>query len=305
MKRIAITISSLLVLGLASCLKDRPNTDLASTQSQYIAEITTSNVNGTPNAPSSGLQYFGGATLSFIGAPDVDTVWFTVNIASDYPSKKDIPVTLGIDNQALSNYNASGPPTTFALFPDSTFTFATKTGTIKAGSRLDTFYVLFNSLKIDPTQSYMLPISITAATGATVSGNMGTIYLHVIGNPLAGVYTWDFTRWNNTDSVGPNSGHSVTTQPFIPVTATQVEVASGYFAQARYEISFDNNGGVLSNFDVEFNKDDVAYTNANGVTFAESKPIIIVLDPVNKYFEFMYHAVTTSGTRTIIDKYYK
>lgn len=305
MKRISIAITSLLALSLASCLKDKPNTDFTGTQSQYVAEITTSSVNGTPNAPSSGIQYFAGATLSFIGAPDVDTVWFTVNIASDYPPKKDIPITLGIDNAALASYNAGGPPTTFALFPDTTFVMSTKTGTIKAGQRLDTFYVLFNSTKIDPTQSYMLPLSITAAPGATISGNMGTIYLHVIGNPLAGSYTWDFTRWNNSDSTGPNSGHSVSPQPFVPVTATQVEVHSGYFQQVRYEISFDNNGGTLSNFDIEFNKADIQKTIDNGVTINESKPIIIVLDPVNKYFEFMYHATTASGPRTVIDKYYK
>jgi hypothetical protein len=305
MKRISIAITSLLALSLASCLKDKPNTDFTSTQSQYVAEISTSNINSTPNAPSGGLQYFSGATLSFIGAADLDTVWFTVNIASDYPANKDIPVTLAVDNQALANYNAGGPPTTFTLFPDSTFSMPAKTGTIKAGQRLDTFYVIFNTLKIDPTQSYMLPISITSAPGTIISGNMGTIYFHVVGNPLAGVYTWNYTRWNASDTTGANSGHSVTTQPFVPVTATQVEVHSGYYQQIRYEISFTNNGGTLSNFDVEFNKDDVAYTESLGVQIVETKPTVIVLDAVHKSFEFMYHASTGSGPRTVVDKYYQ
>ena len=305
MKRISILLPLIAAVALPACLKDKPNTDFTVTQHTYIAEITTSSVNSTPNAPSGGLAFFAGSTLNFAGLSGLDTVSFTVNVASDFPPTKDVGITLAVDPAALATYNASGPPTPFEAFPDSTFTFAAKTGTIKAGTRLDTFYVVFNVDKIDPTHSYMIPITITAATGgAIISGNLQTIFFHVIGNPIAGTYTWDFTRWNNSDSTGPNSGHSVNPTSFIANTPTEVEVASGYFDQIRYEIDFTNTNGVLSDFQVSFNADDVKQTNADGVT-VDPSPKVIVLDAVHGYYEFMYHASTSSGPRTVIDKYYK
>ena len=308
MKRISIIITSLLTLSLASCLKDRPNTDFTSTQGTYIAEITTASTNGTPNAPSAGVGgYFGGSTLSFIGVTGQVQVWFTVNIASDYPPKKDIPITLAIDPKALAAYNATGPATAFEQFPDSTYKIPTLTGTIKAGQRLDTFYVTFDADKIDPTHSYMLPLSITTAPGTTISGNFGTIYFHVIGNPLAGSYNWEFTRWNSTDSSGTNSGHIVDVQPFIPVTPTNIEVQTGYYTAPRYELTFDNNNGVLSNFAVTFNKDDVQamFDYAGAGVSVLTAPKIIIADPVHGIFEFYWQASTSSGPRTVIDKFTK
>ncbi|HEX3933717.1 MAG TPA: hypothetical protein VHW43_03500, partial [Puia sp.] len=109
MKRIFIVIPIVAALAFSACLKDKPNVDFASTQGTYIAEITTSSVNATTDAPSGGLAYFNGATLSFTGASDPDSVFFTVDIASDYPPTKDIAVTLAPDSVALNSYNASGP----------------------------------------------------------------------------------------------------------------------------------------------------------------------------------------------------
>jgi len=302
MKKVIIIIPALLALILSGCLKDKPNNDFSNLS--YVAEITTASVNSTPNAPSSGLAFFGGATLSFATAPDLDTVSFTVNVASPYPPTKDIAVALDIDPAALATYNADASHLTFEAFPDSTFKFTTKTGTIRAGSRLDTFYVIFSSRKVNPTKSYMLPISIKTATGATVSGNLSTIYFHVVGNPLAGSYRWDFTRWNNSDSVGPNSG-TFTAKPtaFIPNSPTNVEVKTGYFTAPRYELTFVNTGGVLSNFTLTFNADDIKYMNDNGVTIGTG-PNILIADPINKIFKFQYTAVTTSGPRYVIDMYY-
>ena len=305
MKRISIILPLIAAVALPACLKDKPNTDFTGTQHTYIAEITTSSINSSPNAPSGGLAFINGATLNFATVSGLDTVSFTVNVASDFPPTKDVGITLAVDPAALATYNASGPATVFEAFPDSTFTFATKTGTVKAGSRLDTFYVVFDADKIDPTHSYMLPITITSATGgAIISGNLQTIFFHVIGNPIAGTYTWDFTRWNATDSTGANSGHSVSPTAFIANTPTEVAVQSGYFDKIHYEIDFTNTNGVLSNFQVSFNAADVKQTNTDGVT-VDPSPTVIVADPVHGYYEFMYHASTSSGPRTVIDKYYK
>ncbi|HEY4107466.1 DUF1735 domain-containing protein [Puia sp.] len=217
MKRISIIIAFFAVCSLTACLKDKPNTDFSGTQGTYIAEITTSNVNSTPNAPSSGAANFSGAVMSIAGT-DPDTIWFTVNIASDYPPKKDIPVTIAVDGKNLFSPNA----VVYTLLPDSTYKIPTTTGTIKAGSRLDTFYVIIDPNKVDPTESYELPITITSATGATISGNLATIYLHAIGNPLAGYYNSTGTRWNYTGVIGygggpiPSGGTATNLGPLSP-----------------------------------------------------------------------------------------
>ena len=302
MKKSAIAIPVLISLFMASCLKDKPNVDFSG--QGYIAEISTSSLNSTPNAPSGGLAFFSGATLD-ASKQALDTVTFTVNIASDYPPTKDVAITLGANDAARAAYIADASKVQFLAFPSAAYTFPVTTGTVHAGQRLDTFTIYFDHSKLDPTQSYMLPISITAASGVTISGNMSTIYFHIVGNPLAGTYTWDFTRWNASDSTSTaNTGHSVKPTSFVPVSPTNVEVASGYYIGPKYEINFVNTNGVLSNITVAFNADDVKTMTTGGVTITDG-PNIIVADPVNKYFEFQYQANTSSGPRYVIDKYYK
>ena len=304
MKKILITIPVFCLIVLSGCLKDKPNVDFSNLG--YIAEISTASNNPTLNAPSSGYANFPAATLFFASAPNPYTVMFTVNIASDYPPTKDVPVTVGVDQAALAKYNADTVTNSsriqYEIFPDSTFSFPVTSGTIKAGQRLDTFYVTFNTSMIDPTHSYMLPISIVTATGTTISGNLSTIYFHAIGNPLAGNYVWDFTRYSAPSNAGSPDGNSFTggTAVFIPDNPTTVEVGSGYYIHPRYVISFKNTNGVLSNFSVVLNPADVASMTAGGVTVTDG-PNIIKADPINKIFTFQYKTVT----RYVIDSYHE
>ncbi|HXD77659.1 MAG TPA: DUF1735 domain-containing protein [Puia sp.] len=306
MKRIQILVPGLITAALAGCLKDKPNVDFSNLG--QIAEITTATTSPTPNAPAAGLAYFTGANLG-LNSSDLtpDTVWFTVNIASPNPPTKDVPITLTIDQTALNNYISNPNHVQFALFPDSTYTIPTLTGTVKAGSmnRLATFYVVFYPWKVDPASSYMLPLTITQAPGCTISGNLGTIYFHQVGNPIAGVYTWNWTRWNNSDSSGPTSGGGTNlSATFSPINPTQIEVPSGYYIQPRYEVTFTNNAGTLSNFAVSLNAADVATMAGGGVTVTAG-PDIIIADPVNGAYEFFYQALTGSGPRTVIDRFNK
>jgi hypothetical protein len=153
----------------------------------------------------------------------------------------------------------------------------------------------------------MFPISITAGGGATISGNFGTIYYHVIGNPIAGGYSWDWTRWNNNDGSGSPTSSSFVGNPtvFSPDNPTQVEVPSGYYLNARYVITFTNNAGTLSNFQVTLNPDDVkSQLTAGGITVTEG-PTILTADPVNHVYQFHYSVFNGSAYRYLIDKYYK
>lgn len=283
----------------SSCVKDRNDLNTDFSKLEALMEIRTPVVN------QSGLLNFAAATLFFSGDPD--TVSFYVNLASVNTLNRDITVNVDIDNAALEKYNASnsaGDP--YELFPDSTFSFTQKQVTVKAGSRVAMVSVIYYPSKIDPSKNYMLPVSIKDASGINISANFSTIYYHVIGNPLAGNYFWDFTRWNNNDGSGAPSSLSFTGEQttFVPDNATTIQVQSGYYIGPRYVLSFTNGGGTLSNFSVKFNEEDIATMTSGGVTIVNG-PNIVQADPVGKRFKLQFIASTSSGFRYITDEYYQ
>ena len=310
MKKIKIYLIIASTVFATACLKDKPNSDFSNVGT--VAEISSSNINSSLNAPSSGLDYFGSATLPVFA---VDTgcncylpfvVTFDVNITGEFPPTKDVAVKVAIDDSKRTTYNGTGG-NQYLQAPDSIYKFDTTSAIVKAGSRLAKFNVTFYPDKIDPTQSYMLPITLTDASGLTISGNLSTIYLHIIGNPLAGAYNWDWSRWNATDStssplVGSFTAESTT---FVPVSSTSFHVKTGYYVQPDYLVSFTNNNGVLTDFKVVIDPDELktAFT-ANGITVVDG-PNILAADPVNKVFEFQYTVFNGSANRYIKDKFYK
>jgi hypothetical protein len=287
-------------------MKDKPNVDFSKIGA--IAEISYSNINSTLNAPSSGLDYFSSATLPYIGSDSVFTVTFNVNIASSYPLSKDITVKVGVDDAKRVAYNSANS-VSFLAQPDSAYSFPAKSAIIKAGSRIATFTITYYPQKLDPALSYMLPVTVTDASGVTISGNLSTIYLHVIGNPLAGPRNWLYNRWNATDTTSAIAKTISGSQLFVPDDATTIEAQSGYGIQngfnARYALSFTNTNGVLSNFKVHINTTDVKNNfTGNGITLV-SDATILVADPVNKHFRFTYAVTNSSGSpRTFIDDYH-
>jgi hypothetical protein len=300
MKKLLITTSVLASLVFASCLKDKANVDFSNLG--YIAEISTASTNSTPNAPSGGLDFYNGATLSAT-ANDPDTETFTVNIASDYPPTKDIPVTVGVNDAARVSYIATPSNVQFLAFPSNGFEFPKTSGTIHAGRRLDTFTVIFHNSVLDPTQSYMLPISITAAPGTTISGNLGTIYFHLIGNPIAGSYKQEWIRYNEVPPAGaPDYDQDVSPGIFIPVSPTTISVTSG--TGVAYQVSFTNTAGVLSNFQVAFPASGPGSATASGITISGG-PTVVLADPINKKYTFHFTYLNGSGApRDITDKFY-
>ncbi|HUP10626.1 MAG TPA: DUF1735 domain-containing protein [Niastella sp.] len=294
-KTLKLTGFILPVLFLASCLKDKNEmADLSGSTTPSIVEIH-----------EGGLGNFANSAI-ILTSMEPDSLVFHVNLASEQTFDHDVTVTLDYDEAALNAYNASSD-LKYEKFPDSIFSFPTKQITIPAGQRAVEVPFVVLADKVDLKKSYMFPISVTDAGGNVKSGNFGTIYYHLIGNPLAGPYTWDFTRYNNADGSGTPNALSFSGESAIlaPLTPTQLEVASGYFIQPRYEITFDDIDGVQSNFQVTLNEEDVETMSANGVTVIDG-PNIIQADPVNKVFEFQYVVVATGGVnRYIIDKYYK
>lgn len=300
MKKLAIAIPVILSLFLASCLKDKPNVDFNNLG--YVAEISTASTNGTLNAPSGGLTFFDGATLN-PGATDPDSVMFTVNIASDYPPTQDVKVTLAVNDQARTAYIADPAKVQFKAFPSNAYSFPVTTGTIHAGSRLDTFWVVFTHANWDPTQSFMLPITITAASGTTISGNMSTIYFHIIGNPLAGNYSREWIRYNSATQ-DPTQLAADQTKPvtFVPVSPTTISIPSG--TGVNYQLSFVNTNGVLSNFSVAFPDSGPGSPKDAGITITGG-PTIILADAVNKKFTFNFTYNNSVGAARNITDIYK
>jgi hypothetical protein len=301
MKKLLIYFTIASGILISGCLKDHSNVDFNS--SGFIAEISHASITAN-NAPSAGLDYFNAATLPVFSSNDPDTVTFDVNIASQYPPTKDINVTVAIDDAKRVAYNATGPTTLFDAQPDSTFSFPTTTAVIKAGSRLATFTVIYYPDKIDPTKSYLLPITLTDASGITISGNLSTIYLHLIGNLLAGSYNQEWIRYNTATQTGtPAYDQDVSPGIFIPVSPTEIQVQSG--TGIYYFLSFTNNnppGGsdlsLLSDFVLTVSADDFS---KNGITL-NAGPVIDSINAPLHYFKFNFGYLNGSGSpRNITD----
>ena len=306
MKKILIVFLSIFALSLGGCLKDTPNVDFSNITPQ--AELMYPG-GANQNGLGTGLEFFGGGAFTFPPTDPSDTVYFIANIAAPNPPTKATTVTIGVDNTIMDKYNADpNNEVKYESMPDSVYSILNNTVTIPAGKYLDTFWMVVFPGKIDPTKNYMAPVTITDASGNSISANFATIYFHTIGNPIAGAYSWDWTRYNNQTGTPPASSLSFVGEStiFLPDNPTQIEVATGYFTQPRYVLSFDDNGGVLSNFQLSFNASDLQYMSDNGVV-VDSGPTIITADPVNGVYEFQWVAkVVASGAyRYNVDKYYK
>lgn len=292
MKNILVILLFAFVL-FSGCLKDTTiNSDSGLKSVTAIAEL-----------PYHGLENFGNDAVITAGQTAPIVIPVITNIAS-LPVTKTITTTLAIDDAARTAYNAANT-IQFNALPDSCYSFATKTATIKPGYNLDTLYLTVDPNKVDPSQNYMLAITLKDASGIPISGNFATAYFHMIGNPLAGNYTWNFTRWNNQGGTGTPSGLSFTgqTQTLLPVDPLTVSAITGYYTQPRYVLSFQNNGGTLSNFAVSFNASDINNLfTPNGISVTDG-PYIDIADPVAKHFKFHYVVFTGASYRYLIDEY--
>ena len=288
-KWIGILTGVMLLVNLNSCIKDKGyalETDFSSLQDHVVLN-------------KGGLTNFSANNIRF--SADTATYNITATLASvDLPSSP-VSVTIGVDASLIATYNAANG-TAFLPMPSDAYTLASSSLTIPAGQQYATTTLEVYRDKVDPTLSYMLPISITDASGKALSSNLNTVYFNIIGNIIAGDYNWDFSRWSSPVMSGPPDGTSFTgdVNSFIADNASQVEVSSGYYIGPRYVISFTNTAGVLSDFKVKLNADDVATMATAGVKVTDG-PNIIKADPVTGEYIFQY----TTLSRYVIDRYYK
>jgi hypothetical protein len=183
MRKVSIIVLGIALFGSAGCLKDTPATDL--THVGTVIEMIYPPGAGYFGV-GSGIQYFGGCVLSYPLTDASDTAVYYVNIAGTNTLPAALDVTVGLESKDLLD-NYSTDSVTYYPMPDSLYSILTNSGTIPAGQRMDTFQLVFYPDKIDMTQSYGLPIGITAAGTYTISGNFGMTYFHTTG--IAGIYT--------------------------------------------------------------------------------------------------------------------
>ena len=301
MKKV-LSLITILSFFLSGCLKDETiNTKGNLIDRGRLIEI-----------PYSGLEYFSQKSVLTAGVTDPIVLPIVINVAAANAKTvdKDLTVTIAYDDAVRVAYNSVPDNVVeFEAMPDSCYSLSKKTAVIKAGQYLDTssLKITFYPEKIDPTKNYMAAISIKDAQGETISGNFSTAYFHTIGNPLAGNYMWDFSRWNRATATGALSGASFTGEvtTFLPVDPTTIIVQTGYYTQPHYVLSFVNTGGVLSDFSVSFKADELASLfTANGITIVDA-PKLLIADGVAKHFKIQYLAFNGTANRYIIDDFYK
>jgi len=196
------------VTFLASCVKNRNDGAVDFSQLAPIMQI-----------PEGGLKNFATSALVFPGTDLSDTAYFRANYAATTVAPSDVAVTFSVDDAARVAYNASHTDQ-YEKMPDSLYKFLVTSTTVKAGqSYSDVMKLTIYPYKVNTSKSYILPITITNASGVNISGNFGTIYYHIIGNPLSGDYQDYGQRLNYTGAVtmtAPAAGLPLATAPGVP-----------------------------------------------------------------------------------------
>ena len=243
----------------------------------------------------------------------------TVDLASKDNSNGELAVTVGVDAAAITAYNAANG-TKFQPFPTGSYKLTSSKITVPAGQHYGSTTLEIYQNKLDPTVSYMIPISITDGGGKQLSSNQNTIYYNVIGNPLAGLYTWDFSRFNSADTTGALGAGSFTGQTTSPVpsSATTLILPDSYlqtFADpaAGVALSFTDNSGTLSNFSVAFDQFTKDALSAASFSIAVNPKLVSYTlkgNAANHYagstFRIYFSLInSTGGTRTMVDNYVK
>ncbi|MGC4100414.1 DUF1735 domain-containing protein [Ferruginibacter sp.] len=186
---------------------------------------------------------------------------FQIDYSTPVVSDKDITITVGVDAAAVAKYNTANPTgPQYQLLPTNAYVLTTATGKIPAKQTVsEAFTITFNPSVIDVTKNYMLPITIKTADGAPAdakaASGTGTAYFHLIGNPLAGVYTVTGTRYNYTGTVswsgppapfpaGGTASAIPTSKLAVPVDGQTVSLefaalsALGYYYQVTGDATF-------------------------------------------------------------------
>lgn len=166
---VKLLVAASLAISLTSCLKDDEHfVDFAG--AGYVAEI--------PYAANRSILR---STDSLVRTSATAYVFpIDVNIASPNPPTTSIPITVALDQAALTAYNTANK-TTFQLLPATAFQLTNPSVTVAAGSRIATVNVNIIPSQVPTTGTYVVPVTITSVpANVTISANYRTQLLRVL-----------------------------------------------------------------------------------------------------------------------------
>ena len=208
-----------------------------------------------------------------------------VNVAAPSPLDRDVTVTLAVDKAAFTPFSAD-----YALLPDSTYTIPNAKVVISAGQQVAPLVIKIKPSKVDLTQNYLLPVKITDASGYTISGNFGTIYLNVsIKNIYDGSYHASGTlirQGNPVNTIDEDKALST-------IDGVTSRTLASYFGNATLQLD------VVVNADNTVTIKPVA---GAGASISGTPGKTSTYDPAKKSFHLYYQYVNGSGLSRVFDE---
>lgn len=198
--KILLFLFAATVMGLASCLKERPmNVDTANGPANVVEFDNTGSNKGKVTSKYPNFY----SDLGVLEAGQSKTFNINVSYSGADVAPDDITVNLALDQSVLDKFNTDNgtnlvaPPTGVVSFPSS---IVIKKGTRKATSTA-TVTVTNN---FDFNKAYGLPLKIASATSGQISGNFGkVVYSFGVRNKYDGIYSilsGKVTRYNSPGS---------------------------------------------------------------------------------------------------------
>jgi hypothetical protein len=268
--RFLLFFTVLLMVGISSCEKVKEDAPLGDKGPKYIGFMDVG-----------GPEGFKKANVAF-SDPGAAAAAVEVRLLYTGPQvfDNDVTVTIAVDAAAVATYNAAVPPgeLTFLVAPTASYSFPTTTALIKKGNTMsEPFTIDFKPNMLNPALSYMLPLTISGVAGAPAdvvkAPGTGTALLHVIGNVLAGKYTWRYRRWQSGDTTTAPLQDLVNTTNLSPLSASKLLTRCTYVESfidggGGIILNFTETGGVLSNFSLSYPATTTAGITGGGFTLA-------------------------------------
>lgn len=252
----------------SSCLKDN---------NRYVNFGAATSLVELPAATGvSGTGMFQANSYAITNTPTPLNV--QVNVAAPKPLSSALTVKLSVDQSALTAYNTANS-TNYTLLPAADYTSSLSV-TIPANQNSANVIVNINTSLIDPSQQYILPLTITDAGGQQISNYKTLLYNIQVKNKYDGVYTVTGTM---VDVLAPNI---TANYPRTVNLITQGASSVAYYDTGigNYAHSILNNGaaGSYGSFAPVFNFDPVTnklltVTNYYGQPSSNNRSA--VLDP--------------------------
>jgi hypothetical protein len=242
-KYIGFALVAFSVLTMTACLKDNPNNAAPGAGTNNVVEFQNTSI--PVSYTSIWPQYKNTFSLTN------DTGGFRVNVNFAGPvlnAPQDITLTISLDTAALNAFDNdqgvadSVPPADVFSFPASVV--------IPKGSRDTHFEIkVSGAADYDYSQSYAVPLTITASSYGAISSNFGTaIYSFIVENKYDGTYslrerTTGWSAYNISDGPTYNWPNNIGFQTVGQWSNTTLDSYWG-----NYQLAFSPGGAATAGF---------------------------------------------------------